>query len=477
MKPRTTLPICMVFFAQVFAGCFAPKQNTGQLIKQIQAAAVTTNADSPYKDLTVGVVQSKNTIKNMARSRAKWNASHFTVILKTEMEGYWTILKRNFKSVTDIDSLEDLGNSPVDVIALLDVYAKPPPGAFGSVKVDAGMTMFVPGGRELDVFRGKKQRSQNEGISLHDTDGQQRNMRRTFKETQQQLETALLASQKLQEFARARGGSGGTTTPAAEPRAYNSDVDLPAYEQNENSANYAMVVGVEDYDNLPRADFAERDARAVREHLLALGYPSQNLIYLTGRKATRTNITKFLESWLPQNVTEQSQVFFYFSGHGAPDIASKSAYLVPWDGDPSFLEQTAYPIRKLYKQLNALKAKQVVVAMDACFSGQGGRSVLVKGARPLVLKVDTGLSSVKGKLVALAAAGDEEITGTEKSQGHGLFTYYLLRGLNEMRGKITVNALHEYLQPRVHQAARRENREQNPRLVSSEEFKEPIRLR
>jgi len=74
---------------------------------------------------------------------------------------------------------------------------------------------------------------------------------------------------------------------------------------------------------------------------------------------------------------------------------------LPIDGDPQYLEDTAYPINRLYEKLNSINAKQVIVAIDACFSGAGGRSVLAKGTRPLVMEVDTG-HITSGKIVYLA---------------------------------------------------------------------------
>jgi len=62
---------------------------------------------------------------------------------------------------------------------------------------------------------------------------------------------------------------------------------------------------------------------------------------------------------------------FLFLGHGAPEPAKGNAYLLSWDGDPRFLEQTAMPLNSVYGALGKLKAKKVLVALDACFSGTG----------------------------------------------------------------------------------------------------------
>ena len=132
-----------------------------------------------------------------------------------------------------------------------------------------------------------------------------------------------------------------------------SDVDKPKFQMPEDPNLFALVVGIEKYSSIPEAPYAERDAVAVRDHLLAMGYPQRNIILLTGDKATKTGLTKNLETWLPRNTTEDSSVFFYYSGHGAPDVKNGQAYLVPWDGDPQFLEFTAYPIKRLYEKLGA----------------------------------------------------------------------------------------------------------------------------
>lgn len=252
----------------------------------------------------------------------------------------------------------------------------------------------------------------------------------------------------------------------APAKVYRSDVDEPAYKLAEREDDLAIVVGVERYEGLPAADFAERDARAVKAHLLALGYPERNVVLLTGRSAGRAAIEKYVEAWLPQAAKPQSRVLFYFSGHGAPDVGTGSAYLLPWDGDPKFLANTAYPVKRLYEKLNAVKAKQVLVAMDSCFSGAGGRSVIPKGTRPLVSQLKKEEDSI-GKLVVLAASASDEITGSDETQGHGLFTYHLLKGLAERGGRASARELHQYLTPRVRDAARADNRDQTPQLLGA----------
>lgn len=239
-----------------------------------------------------------------------------------------------------------------------------------------------------------------------------------------------------------------------------------------NDENFAVVIGIDKYRDIAAgADYAERDARTMMLYLRDyLGFPEQNIKLLTGDRASRSDFAKVLELWLPLQVTNESKVFVYYSGHGAPDPASQQAYLLPYDGDPKALELTAYPTKRLYEKLSALPAKEVVVALDSCFSGAGGRSVIAQGARPLMSHIQTGAVDPRKNLTVFTAASGEEITGTFEPQKHGLFTYYFLRGLRgeaDANGDGTVDVAEEYsyLKKNVSRQANRDSREQTPQLM------------
>lgn len=244
---------------------------------------------------------------------------------------------------------------------------------------------------------------------------------------------------------------------------------VPAFHSSEHPDDYALIIGIEKYADLPAATYAENDARTMTAFVEALGVPARNVVTLTGARATRSGIAKQLEGWLANNATADSTVYFYYSGHGAPDPVKGQAYLVPVDGDPQYLEETGYPLSRVYEKLGALKAKRVVAMLDSCFSGAGGRSVLMKGARPLVNHLDTAPSGENGRLTVLAAAGGDQISGVSEENAHGLFTYHLLNGLNgaaqDASGRVTVQSLFAYLKPRVMDEAHRANRQQTPLLT------------
>ncbi|MBI5624435.1 MAG: rhombosortase [Elusimicrobia bacterium] len=236
--------------------------------------------------------------------------------------------------------------------------------------------------------------------------------------------------------------------------------------------DFALVVGISDYRSLPPADHGSRDGEAVKRQFQALGVPEENIVLLTGERATRTDLAKYLEEWLPRNISSRSRVYFYFSGHGGPDPTTRRRYLMPWDGDASFLGSTAYPLQALYANLERLPCKEVVVILDACFSGAGGRSVLAKGARPLVFSLGH-VAPPGSRLSILSAAAGDEIAGSFDQQGHGLFTYHLLEALRggadaDGDGHLTLQELHSYVLKNVRREARRQNREQTPELSAAD---------
>ncbi|MBI3564986.1 MAG: caspase family protein [Elusimicrobia bacterium] len=254
--------------------------------------------------------------------------------------------------------------------------------------------------------------------------------------------------------------AGAAASPAAEaPKSFAADA--PSFRSPERPDDLAVIIGVESYSDIAtKAPYAERDADAFKAYVRALGVPERNIVLLKGSKAGKAAFEKNVEQWLPRMAKPESRLYFYFSGHGAPDVKTGQAYLVPWDGDPNFLETTAYPVARLYEKLGTLPSKRVLVAMDSCFSGAGGRSVLASGARPLVTKVAT--APVPDRLTVLSASAANEISGSLDDKGHGAFTWFLLKGLDA--GKATPRALAEFVVPRVQDEARRLNRDQTPQL-------------
>lgn len=285
---------------------------------------------------------------------------------------------------------------------------------------------------------------------------------------------AMVSSGEMHAFADKGRATGPVAMPSRETAfPVKSDIDqLPAKQAVKNNRAYALVIGIEQYrQKLPTADFAAQDARLVTEYLTKiLGYPEENVVTLLNDRAAKSDFEKYFEKWLGNNVEQGSTVFIYYSGHGAPNSKSGDAYLVPYDGDPSFIDETGYSLKRMYAALGKLPAKEIIVALDSCFSGAGGRSVIAKGARPLVMNLQSNTVLSKNMTVMSASSGDQT-SSTYDEKGHGLFTYFMLKGIKnedvvQQDGSLKIDDLYGYLKPQVERIARKQyNNEQTPQLI------------
>lgn len=436
------------------------------------ASSPAYDKNASFKNLTLAYLEDQNTRNSYDSSRRNEHWGNWST--EKMFEDAYSALRRHFKALVKIQSIDEAGAVNADLIAVVDLINTVRAPVAPLLKFEYGLFLLDLDGKPIDTLHAIYQ-TKFKMAEFAGGEGGTGVVPRTMAEATRKMDLALLSSEKLREFARAKGGGAAPTLA----KKIVSDVDTPRYKSTENPNYFALVIGVESYQNAGEAPFSERDAKAVREHLLALGCPVQNMVFLTGQQAGRASIEKYVESWLPGNVKEDSRVFVYFAGHGAPDSKTQQAYLLPWDGDARFLDTTAYPLKRLYSRLNALKAQEVVLAFDAGFSGSGGRSVLPPGARPLVTA--SMEEKVEGNLVVLTASAADETADTLPEQGHGLFTYSLLKGLNgdakASGGQVTLQSLYDYILKSVRDAAAKKSRDQTPQLKGTEAGKGALVLK
>jgi Caspase domain len=233
----------------------------------------------------------------------------------------------------------------------------------------------------------------------------------------------------------------------------------------------ALIIGIENYQNVPIAEYAENDARAFYDFATnALGVPASRIKLLTGNQSRRLDVQRAVRTWLlPLIVQSQSDVFVFFSGHG---LASEDGHhlLLPYDGDPSLLAESSITRQELIGSITGAGASSITMFLDTCNSG-GTRTneTLVASARPIrIVAKDEGVAS---NVTIFAASGNDQLSSSLAAAKHGLFSYFVMKGLEgDAAGAdhtIRASALDAYLNAHVPAAAARIGRIQTPKLVGN----------
>ncbi len=237
--------------------------------------------------------------------------------------------------------------------------------------------------------------------------------------------------------------------------------------------DWGLIIGIENYAHLPSVDYARKDALIIKDYFIrVMGVPEENIISIIDNDATKARIEGYLKQYIPSNVEKGSTLYVYFAGHGYPDMKKGDPYLVPYDGDTKFIEQTGYKLRSFYQDLDNLKIKRVYVFLDSCFSGGAARAaeMLTKGARPVLVHKDVSLSSTA--VVSLSASSGGQTSNSYPEKKHGLFTYFLLRAFKGEAdanddGWLTMQEVYGYVKKHVTRVSRRMATEQTPVITPS----------
>ena len=236
-----------------------------------------------------------------------------------------------------------------------------------------------------------------------------------------------------------------------------------------NKYAIAVVIGNRHYSgDVPDAEFAVRDAKYVKEYLIkAMGYRTGNIFYYTN--ATLSNMKVAFKELKNAVRPDRSDVFVYYSGHGAPEPDSKQGYFVPVDANPNYIQETGYPVGDLYAILNETGAKSTTVVIDACFSGASDQGMILKNISPIFIEVDKSFLTIGNSAIFTSSTG-EQVSSWYREKKHSLFTYYFLKALqgdaDSNNDKIlTLSEIKNYIDDEVPYMARRlNNRVQTPGL-------------
>jgi uncharacterized caspase-like protein len=236
--------------------------------------------------------------------------------------------------------------------------------------------------------------------------------------------------------------------------------------------NCAVIVGINDYDEISPLKYAKSDAERMRDFFMQdLGVGHDDLYFFTddsprnaqGRKTQPTYGTlksflgdRFANSFLSAGDT----LWFYFSGHGMP--CEGRDYLLPSDGNPRTMPALGIAISDVTERLRRSGADNVVMLIDACRSD---------GAK----NAGMGIGEEKQQgVITFFSCSPSQVSYEIDEIGQGAFTNVLLEALR-IQGEgncATVERFSNYLKARVPQLTKRyKNYAQTPYVEIKPETK------
>jgi hypothetical protein len=225
------------------------------------------------------------------------------------------------------------------------------------------------------------------------------------------------------------------------------DIEIPIIKKSLGEKTFVVIIANENYQEVAKVPYTINDGEIFAEYCKkTLGIPETNISLV--KDATANNMKREVR-WLTQILQQyngEAKAIVYYAGHGIPDESTKDAYLLPVDGygdDPS----TGYSLNELYKTLNEVPSKSTLVFLDACFSGANRDGSMLASARGVAIKAKP--TAPIGNMVVFSAAQGDETAYPYKDKGHGLFTYYFLKKLQETKGDVTLGELSEYITDQV----------------------------
>lgn len=246
----------------------------------------------------------------------------------------------------------------------------------------------------------------------------------------------------------------------------------------------AVIIGVENYTDLPPAPYAENDAEIMKKYFKTRLGIDKVVIF----KDKEVSGFIFDDIFNPEYgelqksiLKGETDLFVFYSGHGVPSKDGKNIYLFPADGKIERLESQGYDLNKFYQNLDALGAKSVTVFLDACFSGSSKATEKISTENLVVTKgfrIEPNLVSPWKKnpnyTVFNSSAANETSLGFDPSQT-GLFTYYMCIGLQgdadlNKDNKITNGELFDFVQSKVVETSKKIFGVQTPQFNGNREM-------
>jgi uncharacterized caspase-like protein len=195
---------------------------------------------------------------------------------------------------------------------------------------------------------------------------------------------------------------------------------------------HALIIGINNYKEWPELRTAVKDARSLKGILVKrYGFGKDHVILRTDGQATRLGLIRDLRN-LASKLGSQDNLLVYFAGHGQIDDLTGDGYWIPVEGklkDPA--TWISHSTVKNILSSEKLRAKNIVVVADSCYSGillRGGPSLLTLNDHAYKEKL-AKLASRRSRQVICSGGLEPVVDGGR--DGHSLFAYYFLTALKE----------------------------------------------
>jgi peptidoglycan/xylan/chitin deacetylase (PgdA/CDA1 family)/uncharacterized caspase-like protein len=217
--------------------------------------------------------------------------------------------------------------------------------------------------------------------------------------------------------------------------------------------SWAVVIGIDNYLKWPKLHYAVNDANGIKEILSRrYHFKPDHIISLINAEATREQILSVLGDTLsnPREVQHEDRVFIFFAGHGVTRRLSSGrdlGYIVPYEADTENFQGQSISMTNFQDISESIPAKHVFFVMDSCYSGLA----MTRGQA-----VNNYIREVSKRVARqmLTAGGANEEVSDNGPNGHSVFTWTILQGLEgradlNSDGYITAAELASYVGPSV----------------------------
>ena len=234
----------------------------------------------------------------------------------------------------------------------------------------------------------------------------------------------------------------------------------------------ALIIGIEKYEQSPDASFANLDAKYFFDYARkAFGVKKNNIKILIDEDASLSKTNSAIFKWLPAKIKpNQTDLIIFFSGHGLASSDGKEKYILPSNADPDLLSKTALSRTELFDEIIRLKPKSVTMFFDTCYSGiSRDEKTLLASAKPLRI-VSNNDKEVPENFTIFTASKVDQISSSFKEAKHGIFSYYLMKGLEgdadtNKDKNITNGEMLAYMDQKILDRALAIGRQQNPNVI------------